>query len=100
MQKTVWTRIRLPSRRLIWATEASSGKKGRLATAVWISGTLRGGWMMMNEAVWRGQRRVRVVASAAGVATRVGTMGAGIGTVSVVREPPGKPSFWRAGTYQ
>jgi len=36
-----------------------------------ISGTMSGRLMTMKAAVWPGQRRVRVVASAAAVATRV-----------------------------
>ena len=44
-----------------------------------ISGTMSGRLITMKAAVWPGQRRVRVVASAAAVATRVETMVAVIG---------------------
>src|SRR6516225_4126436 len=100
MQKTVWTSIRLPSPRLISATEASSAKKERLATAVMISGTMSGRFMTMKEAVWPGQRRVRVVARAAAVATKVETMVAVIVIFSVFSAAAWNPALWNAATYQ
>src|SRR6185369_202835 len=96
MQKTVWTRIRLPRPKLTWATEASRAKKERLATAVMISGTIRGRLITMKATVWPGQRRVRVVASAAAVAARVETMVAVMEILSVVSAASWKPSLWMA----
>ena len=49
--------------------------------------------MTMKAAVWPGQRRVRVVASAAAVATRVETMVAVMEIFSVVSAASWKPSL-------
>ena len=54
----------------------------------------------MKAAVWPGQRRVRVVASAAAVATRVETMVAVTVIFSVVSAALWKPSLLKAVTYQ
>ena len=50
----------------------------------------------MKATVWPGQRRVRVVASAAAVATRVETMVAVMEILSVVSAASWKPSLWMA----
>ena len=54
----------------------------------------------MKAAVWPGQRRVRVVASAAAVATRVETMVAVMEIFSVVSAASWKPSLAKAVAYQ